>query len=212
MKACGLAPSVADEALPQLAEVVYAVERALEAGDPGAPGRAARGGECPRASAPAPEGARRSPEVGGGRVAARSGLWLAGGSVGEHGAGAGRRRRRPRDGGLGDRPARRAGLRDGALSTGFGQMPGVLSRLPGTLSDPGRRLAGARPGSPAGPGGLLPVAAAVLGCLAAAGLVAARLAPEGTVVFARRSRGSGGPLGLDARPRARSVEALDPGG
>ena len=30
MKACGLAPSVADEALPQLAEVVDAVERALE--------------------------------------------------------------------------------------------------------------------------------------------------------------------------------------
>ena len=30
MRACGLAPSVADEALPQLAEVVDAVERALE--------------------------------------------------------------------------------------------------------------------------------------------------------------------------------------
>ena len=30
MKACGLAPSVADEALPQLADVVDAVERALE--------------------------------------------------------------------------------------------------------------------------------------------------------------------------------------
>ncbi|WP_217922733.1 hypothetical protein [Miltoncostaea oceani] len=30
MRACGLAPSVADEALPRLAEVVDAVERALE--------------------------------------------------------------------------------------------------------------------------------------------------------------------------------------
>jgi hypothetical protein len=30
MRACGLAPSVADDALPQLAEVVDAVERALE--------------------------------------------------------------------------------------------------------------------------------------------------------------------------------------
>src|SRR5680860_1369908 len=68
---------------------------------------------------------------------------------------------------------------DGALSTGFGQMPGVLSRLPGTLSDPAAAWPAPDRTRLPGPGGFYAVAAAVLGCLAAVGLGSARLARRG---------------------------------
>lgn len=67
----------------------------------------------------------------------------------------------------------------GALSTGFGQMPGVLSRLPNTLSDPAAAWPAPDRGRLPGPVGFYTVAAAVLGCLVAAGLAAARLARTG---------------------------------
>src|SRR5680860_743437 len=74
-----------------------------------------------------------------------------------------------------------AGLafRDGALSIGFGQMPGVLSRLPGTLSDPAAAWPAPDRGRLPGPVGFYAVAAAVVGCVVAAGLTAARLSQRG---------------------------------
>ena len=112
-----------------------------------------------------------------------------------------RRRPRPRVDRLGDRPARRAGLRGrSALDRVRADAGGALapararSRI---RPPPGRRPTAARL---PGPVGFYAVAAAVLGCLVAAGLAAARLARTGPWSSRRRSRGIGSPLGPGARP------------
>ena len=79
----------------------------------------------------------------------------------------------------------------GALSTGFGQMPGVLSRLPGTLSDPAAAWPAADRHRLPGPVGYYAVTVAVLGGLVAVGLASARLARRGPW-SSRAGRGESG--------------------
>ncbi|WP_217922732.1 type IV secretory system conjugative DNA transfer family protein [Miltoncostaea oceani] len=67
-------------------------------------------------------------------------------------------------------------LGDGALSAGLGQMPGVLSRLPSTLSDPAAAWPAPDRSRLPGPAGFYAVTVTVLGGLAAVGLAAARVA------------------------------------
>jgi len=82
-------------------------------------------------------------------------------------------------------------LGDGALSTGYGQMPGVLSRLPSTLSDPAAAWPTPDRGRLPGPAGFYTVTVAALGGLAAVGFAAARVARSGPWA-APASRGESG--------------------
>lgn len=102
-------------------------------------------------------------------------------------------------------------LGEGALSGGLGQMPGVVSRLPSTLSDPAAAWPAADRARLPGPVGFYAVAAAFLGCLVTTGLASARIARKGPR-SSRVARGESGARWARASDlRALVVRGAQPG-